>query len=137
MITSQEDHMDENQFSIKELMSNAQEAEKSKNNDVAIKIYVEVLQHEPLQIIAYNRLLKLYGQSKAFKKELAIINKAIKSYENYYRSLQPRHNKSISQLSEKLNKAFGLVNKKGVTTYNPEPIGSWQKRKEIVEKKIK
>jgi len=36
----------------------------------------------------------------------------------------------------KLNKSFGLVDKKGTKLYSPEPIGRWQKRKEIVEKKL-
>ena len=129
--------MEDKEASIKDIIGKAEEAEKNKDTDSAIKLYKEVLQHDDLYILAYNRLMKLYRQSKDYKKELAIINKAIKAYEAYYRKHRPKHSKTINELSEKLNKAFGLIDKKGIKTYNPEPIGNWQKRKAVVEKKLK
>ena len=129
--------MEDKEASIKDIIGKAEEAEKNKNTGSAIKLYQEVLQQDDLYILAYNRLMKLYRQSKDYKKELAIINKAIKAYEAYYRKHRPKHSKAISELSEKLNKAFGLIDKKGIKTYNPEPIGNWQKRKAVVEKKLK
>ena len=57
-------------------------------------------------------------------------------YEKYYKDHSGKHTKEVEAISEKLNKSFGLVDKKGTKLYNPEPIGRWQKRKEIVNKKI-
>jgi tetratricopeptide (TPR) repeat protein len=129
--------MENKEASIKDIIGRAEEAEKNKDTSGAIKLYKEILQHDDLYILAYNRLMKLYRQHKDYKKELAIINKAIKVYELYYYKHQPKHSKTISELSNKLNKAFGLVDKKGIKTYSPEPIGKWQKRKAVVEKKLK
>lgn len=97
--------------SIKDIIMNAEESEKNKDYTDAIELYKAALEQDNLYTVAYDRLMKLYRQSKNYKKELAIINKGIK--------------------------AFGLIDKKGNKTYNPEPIGKWQKRKAIVEKKLK
>ncbi len=129
--------MEDQQESIKDIIGKAGEAEKNKDYANAIALYKEVLQHDDLYTQAYNRLMKLYRQTRDYKKELAIINKGIKAFETYYNKRQPKHPKSINDISEKLNKAFGLIDKKGVKTYNPEPIGTWQKRKVVVEKKLK
>ena len=129
--------MEDKEASIKAIIGKAEEAERNKDSSSAIKWYKEVLQHDDLCIQAYDRLMKLYRQSKEYKNELAVINKAIKAYEAYYRKHRPKHSKTISDLSEKLNKAFGLVDKKGIKTYQPEPIGKWLKRKAVVEKKLK
>ena len=129
--------MEDKEASVKDIIGKAQGLEKNKDNSSAIKLYIEVLQHDDLYIQAYDSLMKLYRQGKEYKKELAIINKAIKAYETYYRKHRPKHSKTINELSEKLNKAFGLIDKKGIKTYHPEPIGKWQKRKAVVEKKLK
>lgn len=129
--------MENTKASIKDILVTAAEAEKNKDNANAIKLYKEILQQDNLYIQAYDRLMKLYRQGKDYKKELAIIDKGIKAYETYYRKLQPKHSKTISDLSAKLNKAFGFIDKKGNKTYSPEPIGKWQKRRVIVEKKLK
>ncbi len=128
--------MENTKASIKDILAAATEAEKNKDNADAIKLYKEILQRDNLYIQAYDRLMKLYRQGKDYKKELAIINKGIKAYETYYRKLQPKHSKTINELSAKLNKAFGFTDKKGNKTYNPEPIGKWQKRKATVEKRL-
>ena len=55
---------------------------------------------------------------------------------NFIKRATGKPSKKISDISKKLNKAFHLVDKKGNSLYNPEPINRWQKRKEVVEKKI-
>jgi phage shock protein A len=129
--------MEDKKASIKDIISKAEEAEKNKDNSLAIQLYKEVLEHDDLYTLAYDRLMKLHRQGKDYKKELAVINKGIRAFETYYRKRQPKHSKTISDISQKLNKAFGLVDKQGIKTYNPEPIGKWQKRKAVVEKKLK
>ncbi len=122
--------------SIKELHQQAAEAEANGDAAAAIQLYKEIVQQDALHIDAYNSLMKLYRRAKDYKKELAIINKAIKSYEAYYKKHKPHHSKSIDDISRKLNKAFGLTDKKGEELYSPEPLGTWKKRKAVVEKRI-
>ena len=121
--------------SINELTVKANEAEKSDPSS-AIELYNRILKKDPLQTAAYDRLMILYRQEKNYKKELSIINTGIKTFEKFYKSKSIKPSKKISEISEKLNKAFQLVDKKGNSLYNPEPIGRWQKRKEVVEKKM-
>ncbi len=80
--------------------------------------------------------MKLYRKSKDYKKELAIINKALKAYRAYYKTQQPAYSKKIDELSARLNISLGLTDKKGSSLYEPEPLGKWNKRKIIVEKKL-
>jgi tetratricopeptide (TPR) repeat protein len=121
--------------SINELSTRATEAEKNDPSS-AIEFYNQILKTDPLQIHAYDRLMILYRQEKNYKKELSIINSGIKAFEKFYKEQSRKPSKKISEISEKLNKAFHLVDKKGNSLYSPEPIGRWQKRKETVEKKI-
>ena len=128
--------MEQNEPSINDLLSEAEEARKNKDNALAIQLYRQVLKMDSMQIPAYDALMKIYRQEKAYKKELAIINSGIKVYEKYYKDHSGKHTKEVKAISEKLNKSFGLVDKKGTKLYNPEPIGRWQSRKEIVNKKL-
>jgi tetratricopeptide (TPR) repeat protein len=128
--------MEDNELSITDLISKAEEAHKNKDNPLAIELYREVIKIDPMQIPAYDALMKIYRQQKDYKKEIAIINSGIKVYEKYYKDHSGKHTKSVMAISEKLNKSFGLVDKKGTKLYNPEPIGRWQKRKQTVNKKL-
>jgi hypothetical protein len=128
--------MEESEPSINDLLSKAKEARKNKDDALAIQLYHQVLKIDSMQIPAYDALMKIYRQEKAYKKELAIINAGIKEYEKYYHKRSGKHTKEVDALSAKLNKSLGLVDKKGTKLYNPEPIGKWQKRKEVVNKKL-
>lgn len=121
--------------SINDLSSMAAEAEKSDPSS-AIQLYTRILKTDPLQTHAYDRLMVLYRQERNYEKELSIINSGIKAFEKFYKEQSGKHSKKIIEISQKLNKAFHLVDKKGNSLYNAEPIGRWQKRKETVEKKM-
>lgn len=125
----------ENSPSINELMFNANEAEKSDSSS-AVEMYNEVLEKDPLQTHAYDRLMIIYRKEKNYKKELSVINSGIKTFEKFYKTSAGKPSKKIRDISEKLNKAFHLIDKEGTPLYNPEPIDRWEKRKEVVEKKI-
>ncbi len=125
----------ENGASINELTSQAMEAEKTDPSS-AIEIYNRILKTDPLQIPAYDRLMIIYRQEKNYKKELSVINSGIKTFEKFYKEQCVKRSKKITEISEKLNKAFHLVDKKGNALYNPEPIDRWQRRRETVEKKM-
>jgi len=129
--------MEQNEPSINNLLLQAEEAGKNKDYPLAIQLYQQVLKIDPMEIPAYNALMKIYRKEKLYKKELAIIIAGIKVYEKYYKDRSGKHTKEVEAISAKLNKSFALVDKKGAKLYNPEPIGRWQKRKEIVERKLK
>lgn len=125
----------ESGLSLNELTTKANEIENSDPSS-AIELYNQILKKDPLQTYAYDRLMILYRQEKNYKKELSIINSGIKTFQKFYKTKSGKPSKKISEISEKLNKAFHLVDKKGISLYNPEPIGRWQKRKEVAEKKM-
>lgn len=125
----------ESGVSINELTDEAREAENTVPK--AIELYNEILKRDPLNTNSYDRLMIIYRKEKDYKKELSIINSGIKAFENFYKAESGKPSKKVTEISQKLNKAFQLVDKKGVALYNPEPIARWQKRKETVEKKIR
>ncbi len=129
--------IEDNGISIKELLLKATEAEKNKDNNAATELYRQVIKTDNTNTHAYNRLMKIYRALKDYKKELATINSGITAYEKFYKTHSKKHSKKVNELSEKLNKSFGLTGKKAIEIYNPEPIAGWKKRKETVEKKMK
>lgn len=129
--------MDPETLSIKDLTEQAGQAEKDKDTDAAISLYNHILKVDKLNTNAFDRLMKLYRELKDYKKELVIINKGIKEYEKFYNSHSKRPSKKVSELSAKLNRSFGLIDKKGKSAYMPQPLARWTRRKETVSKKIK
>ena len=123
-------------LSIKKTIEEADEAEVKEDIALAIKDYEEAIKANPLIEKAYDRLMILYRKEKDYKNELRIINTGIKSFENFYRS-RKTGSKKIAEISKKLNRSFGLTDKKGNAVYEPEPIARWKKRKITVEKRIK
>jgi tetratricopeptide (TPR) repeat protein len=129
--------MTDEEPSIKETMAEAAAAEAAKDNVKAIELYSKAIKADELNAYAYDRLMKIYRQLKDYKKELATINKGIRTYEQFYRSGSKTRSKKVNEISNKLNRSFGLTDKKGNSLYDPEPIARWKKRKITVEKKLK
>lgn len=121
---------------IKEIMAEAKAAEDAQQFDIAERLYQNVLQQDSLNEHAFSRLMIIYRKQKEKKKELDLIDDAISAYQQFYKAKQHR-TKTITTISNKLNKAFGLTDRKGNALYLPEPIATWQKRKESLEKRKK
>ena len=121
---------------VKETIAQAKAAEEGEQPETAVGFYEQALQLDQLNEYAYNRLMIIYRKLKDKKKELLIIDAAIKAYKEFYAS-KKHATKSITAISNKLNKSFGLADKKGTALYTPEPIATWLKRKELLEKKKK
>ena len=121
---------------VKETIAQAKAAEEGEQPETAVGFYEQALQLDQLNEYAYNRLMIIYRKLKNKTKELQIINTAIKAYQKFYSS-KKYTTKSIRAISDKLNKSFGLADKKGTALYTPEPIATWQKRKELLERKKK
>ena len=121
--------------SIKQMMEKAKLAEDA-DIDSAIEEYVKIIKSDQLNEHAYNRLMILFRKKKDLKKELSLINSGIREYEKFYTS-RARNSKKVNELSDKLKKAVGLVDRKGQSLYDPEPIATWKKRKSLLEKRKK
>ena len=121
---------------VKDLMNKGEQAEAEQDYFTAAEVYENAIKADPLAEQAYDRLMIVYRKLKEYKKELQVINKGIKAYEQFYKSRASK-SKKIAELSNKLNLSVGLSDKKGNIIYQPEPINKWKKRKLVVEKKIK
>jgi hypothetical protein len=126
--------VNQTQPSIQEMINSAQQAETDEENESAITWYEKIIKADPLNEYAYDRLMILFRKIKDVKKELFIINQAVKAFEQFYRS-RLNMSKKISDISNKLSKSVGLIDRTGVSLYNPEPIATWKKRKATLEKK--
>ncbi len=102
----------------------------------SIDFYQGVLKESPQNQQAYNRLMILYRGQKSYKKELQVIEAAIRSFESLYHSNSKIKSTTISRVSRQLNLAFGLTDKKGKILYEQEPIATWKKRRKVVLDKI-
>jgi tetratricopeptide (TPR) repeat protein len=122
--------------SIADLLAQGKDAEAATEWEEAEKTYHRVLKRDNNNLPAFKRLMIVYRKQKLFKEELAIINKAIDAFGKLY---QPKtaHNKKVQSLSAKINKAFGMVDRKGNSLYEPGPVATWKKRKLLVEKRLK
>jgi tetratricopeptide (TPR) repeat protein len=123
----------------KEILNKAREAEINNDLDLAAEFYEKAIKANKADEDPYDRLMVIYRKLKQYKDELRVINSGIKFYENLYKKKSEKllgKNKKLLQLSNALAKTTGLTDKKGNSTFYPEPIGRWRKRKAIVEKKI-
>jgi hypothetical protein len=100
--------------------------------------YEKVIKADPHNEIAYNRLMIIYRKQKELDKELQIIKRAIRSFEDMYASsVKIPGNKKVSHLSNAFLKMSGLSDKKGKLLYRPGPLAKWDRRKTLLEKKLK
>jgi tetratricopeptide (TPR) repeat protein len=119
------------------LLEKANELEKNGELDEAASLYEKIIKADPHRETAYNRLMIILRKQKEYKKELALINKGIKTFKDFYETGSKKSfNKKVEQISKALLKSTGLADKKGAPLYQQEPIGRWARRKQIVEKKI-
>ena len=68
--------------------------------------YQNILKKHPANQKAYERLLVLYRQQKEYKKELHVINMAIKIFEKLYAPAKSK-GRTVNAISNQLNKALG------------------------------
>jgi len=119
------------------LFKKASELEKNGRLEEAASLYEKVIKADPRRETAYNRLMIILRKQKKYKKELALLNKGIKSFKDRYESVSKKSiNKKVEQISKALLKSTGLADKKGIPLFQNEPIGRWTRRKQIVEKKL-
>jgi DNA-binding SARP family transcriptional activator len=119
-------------------LDKAKELESGGELEKAVAAFERVIKHDPLNQYAYDRLMIIHRKNKDYKKEKAIIIAGIRSFEQFYQdaSRVVTPTTKIISLSKALMKATGLADKKGKVLYQKEPVGRWNKRKRVVEKKL-
>ena len=122
-------------LAVIEDIRNAEQLEKDGQLAEAARLYEDAIKSKPLDEHPYNRLMIIYRKLKQQKDELRIIKLGIAVFEAQYNKTSK--NKKLTELSNKLMKSAGLVDKKGNVTFHPEPINKWMKRKGLLEKKMK
>jgi hypothetical protein len=91
----------------------------------------------------YDRLMIYYRKQREYKKELQIIDQALKVFGDQLKKhtdqlfQTARSRASVKKLSDKISKLAGLTDKKGNPNYLPEPLARWTKRKHTVQQKLK
>ena len=120
----------------KDLLADAKEAEESQNFEDASTLYKNIIEQNPTDQYAYDRLFIMLRKLKDYKQELKFLKSGIKAFEQLNKP-EKKKSKKITELSMLLNKATGLTDKKGNFVFKPEPIAKWEKRKLLVEKRLK
>ena len=126
-------------ISFTESVKEAEEAIHEDRLKEAIAIYEKLIKRKPSYEKGYSRLMMLYRRIKEYRKELQVINAAIKNITEAFhtngRELFGKNN-SVKRISNALMKSLGLKTSQGKNTYEPEQVIKWRKRKAIVLKKL-
>jgi hypothetical protein len=126
-------------LSTTESVKKAEEAIKDKDWASATSIYAKLNKRMPGDERFYDRLMMLYRRQNLLTKELDIINRGIKTISaNFHAKGQKlfAQNATVKRISNALMKSLNLKNAHGKYLFYPNKVVEWQKRKEIVLKKI-
>ena len=121
-------------------MEQGAEAEQNEDFDSAVASYRQAIKQSPSNEAPYQRLMILYRKAKEYKKELAVINDGIRFFRQQFQHKHkqlPVISSKAARVSKTLAKSLGLTDKKGNAVHTPEPILKWEKRKQLLLKKMK
>jgi len=94
----------------------------------AAALYEKLLKAAPNSLRIINRLLIVYRKLKEVKKEIHYIDKAIAIQQQYFAS-RATPDKTITNISKKLNALLGHTDKKGKPVLVPAEVLKLQERK--------
>lgn len=113
-----------------DLLSRASEHEKNDELEEAAALYLRYLKKIPGNENAYTRLMIIYRKQKEGEKELALINRAIKTFEDIFKKeIRVSPSRKTIEISKKLIKSLGQTER--------EPLKKWKRRKALLEKQLK
>ena len=117
-------------------------AESEEDINSAIRHYETALEYKYPDPVPYQRLMILYRKEKNYKEELRVIKAGLDAIINdindrKQQNFSTRNLRKVRELSNAFMKSAGSKNNKKEITYYPEPVPTWMKRKEMVEKKLK
>ncbi len=113
-----------------DLLHLASEHEKNDELEDAAALYLRYLKKMPGNENVYSRLMIIYRKQKEAKKELAIINQAIKTFEDIFKKeTRVSPSRKTIAISKRLIKSLGQNER--------EPLRKWKRRKVLLEKQLK
>ena len=127
-------------YSSRNLHVQAKEAEQAGEASAAAKIYSQALKNDPMDDIAYNRLMVYYRRQKDYKMELKIIQTAIAAHLRHAQETGQqwlKKNKKTARTAKALVKSLGLVDRKGLPKLETRQLATWRKRMTVVRKRMK
>lgn len=124
---------------IKAKLAQATELEKGGDLPAAAKIFLQVLGKTPGNYLAYDRLMVIYRKQKESKKELEIIDQAIKDFEESYLTRQNNwieRNKAAADLTRALAISLGVMDKRGLPVASDPVLQKWLKRRDLLVQRM-
>jgi tetratricopeptide (TPR) repeat protein len=125
-----------NDKGMKELAAEAKAMEAAGDTKSAIRLYTKLSRLRPSDTGVYHRLAILYRKEEDYANEMQVIDKAIAALQKIYTRTADA-NSTVKKISARINRAFGMVDRKGNPLFDPEPVIKWKRRKMIVAKKMK
>lgn len=104
------------------------------------KYYLQATKRNPLDVLAYRRLMMYYRKQKDYDKESQLIQTAIDAHTNVvYQSYRQwlLKNRRHATTAKALIKSLGLLDRKGMPVVDDPQVDAWKKRLAIVKKRIK
>ncbi len=118
------------------LIKQAKEAEQRDDTRTALELYEKALKQKPVLELPYGRLMVIYRKAKDYRKEMAVIKKALDVFTALHNKKKEFSNQAkVAKLSKAILKSLGAH--EDDENFYPEPIAKWLKRRTIVEKKLK
>lgn len=119
-----------------DLLKQAERFEKNDELEAAAKLYLQYLRKLPASEYAFSRLMIIYRKQRNREKELEIIGRGIKTFQEIFRkTMKVSPTRKTVEISKKLLKAMGMADSKGIELNEREPLRKWKKRKELLERK--
>lgn len=127
-------------YTSQNLHVRAREAEQAGETDTAEKLYKQALKNDPLDDLAWNRLMVTYRRRKDYKQEQQIIKAAIAAHVQHAQDDQAawlKRNRKTARTAKALVKSLGLLDRKGMPKLETRQLEAWRKRLTLVNKRIK
>jgi tetratricopeptide (TPR) repeat protein len=129
-------HSKELPVSGEDMLKEAEAFERDRKLPEAAKLYLRYLKKLPGNEYAFSRLMIIYRKLGDAEKELEIIDRGIKTFQDIFKkNLRLSPTRKTVEISRKLMKAMGLADNKGIELNEREPVRKWKKRKELLEKR--
>ena len=123
-----------------DLIAKARQLEQEEKLEEAAPLYEKVVLQAPLNEGAINRLLIIYRKLKEYRKEMQLLNKAIKAGSSKMQEQQTAWSKkhpAAAKASKLLLRTLGGVKTNTAPVYEATTVRTWRKRKENLAKRIK
>lgn len=123
-----------------DLIAKARQFEREENFEEAAPLYEKVVQQDPLNENAINRLLIIYRKLKEYRKEIQLLNTSIKASSSKMQEQQTAWSKkhpAAARASKSLLRSLGGARAKVAPAYEEAAVRNWRKRKENLVKRMK